>query len=167
MNSEVPDPQPKNVWDPAGLHVRPASHDDAQDLLRWRNDPHTRAMSRHEDFINESDHCSWFAKVLQDPGKVLLIGLIGERSIGSARFDLMEPGVWEVNVALAPEARGQRLSCPFLAMALQYLYAKREVTTVLAEIKSCNEPSVRLFTGLGFKQQGRQSGFERLALHNT
>ena len=57
------------------LWVRPATEADADALLRWRNDPVTRAASRDTGEVGAEQHRAWLAATLADPGRHLLLAV--------------------------------------------------------------------------------------------
>ena len=145
----------------APLRVRPAAPADAQDLLRWRNDPLARAMSRNQAPILEEAHSAWYTAACRDPDSMLLIGCVGERPVGMVRFDRRPPSAWEASILLAPQARGRGLGRPLLESALGRLEALRGPTVVLAQVRDSNTASIRLFESLGFVRCGSDLGFLR------
>lgn len=145
------------------LELRPATADDVEDLLLWRNDDVTRRMSRNTGLVAREDHLKWCASALRDPAKLLLIGCVNGGAVGMARFDLLEPGVWEVSINLNPACRGQGLSRPLLAAALAAI-ALQQPTRVVAEIKPVNAVSRHLFESLGFRLVQAGDAMNRYAL---
>jgi UDP-2,4-diacetamido-2,4,6-trideoxy-beta-L-altropyranose hydrolase len=95
--------------------VRPATAADALAVLAWRNDPHTRAMSRDQDEVDTAAHVAWFAAALADPRRTLLIGEADGEAIGMVRLDHGDEP--EVSINLNPAHRGRGLSAPLLAAA--------------------------------------------------
>ena len=136
------------------LTVRKATADDAADLLAWRNDPVTRAMSRSTEPVEAGDHARWFHGALADPTCTLLIGEQAGRKIGMVRLARGEET--EVSINLNPAARGRRLAGELLALALA-----EERGAILAVIKPENLASIRLFQGAGFVFDGAADGLAR------
>jgi len=158
-SATVPEDQPS--VGAAALAVRPARPADALELLRWRNDPLVRAMSRTGEPIAEAAHLAWYTEACRDPGRVLLIGCRAERALGMVRFDRRPPAAWEASILLAPEARGQGLGADLLALGLGRLESLQGPTEVLAQIRDSNAASIRLFESLGFRRSGSGQGFLR------
>ena len=134
--------------------VRKAIADDAADLLAWRNDPLTRAMSRTTEPVEAAEHARWFQRALTDATCTLLIGEDGADKIGMVRLSRGEET--EVSINLNPAARGRGLARELLALALA-----EERGAVLAVIKPENLPSIRLFEGAGFVLEGVRHGLAR------
>jgi RimJ/RimL family protein N-acetyltransferase len=149
------------------LAVRPARAGDAEAVWLWRNDPVTRAVSRDRAEVSWPVHTAWFADVLADPDRHLLIGVSGAvpAGVGVVRFDRRSPdGRWEVNVNLAPAARGRRLAVPLLRAAFAWLSAKEQVSEVVARIRVDNAASLRTFERAGYVEKSTMSGWSTLVL---
>ena len=136
------------------MTLRKATPDDAADLLAWRNDPLTRAMSRNSDPVEAADHARWFQRALQDPTCTLLIGEDDGRKIGMVRLSRGEET--EVSINLNPAVRGRGLSRELLTKALA-----QESGALLAVIKPENLASIRLFEGAGFVLEETRDGLAR------
>jgi RimJ/RimL family protein N-acetyltransferase len=134
--------------------LRKATSDDASDLLAWRNDPLTRAMSRSSDPVEAAEHARWFQRVLQDATCTLLIGEDDGRKIGMVRLSRGEET--EVSINLNPAVRGGGLSRALLTQALA-----QESGALLAVIKPENLASIRLFEGAGFVLEDTRDGLAR------
>jgi RimJ/RimL family protein N-acetyltransferase len=146
------------------LTIRPALPEDAFDLLRWRNDPLVRAMSRTSEPIPEASHLAWYTAACQDPGRLLLIGAAAGETIGMVRFDHRLPGTWEISIMLAAQARGRGLAKDLLAAGLDRLDACHRGVVVLAEVRHSNTPSIRLFESLGFRLTDADQEFRHYRL---
>lgn len=142
------------------LIVRHANETDALDILAWRNDPHTRAMSRNQDEIDTESHLAWFGKALHDPQRIFLIGEIAGEKIGMVRFD--RGGETEVSINLNPAYRSRGLSRALLTKALTFVD-----DDIWAEVNEENSASRRLFERAGFEFQGTREGSRRYLRRRT
>lgn len=131
--------------------VRPATPDDRDRILEWANDPVARAAGFHPNPIAPDEHARWFAGRLARPatGRIW-IGLLDEAPIGIVRVELELDGPLIVSIALAPEARGRRLSPPLLDAGLAAARDAFPGVRFRAWIKADNGPSLALFRGAGF-----------------
>jgi RimJ/RimL family protein N-acetyltransferase len=132
------------------LLIRRATLQDALDILRWRNDPLTRSMSRDTTIIDADAHLAWFARALEDPSRLILVAEAAGEKLGMARFD-EAGGRWEANINLAPEARGRGLGAPLLQAALGVFAEVWPTMAVEAEIRPENTASIRIFESSGFR----------------
>lgn len=68
----------------------------------------------------------------------------------------------ELGIALTePEARGKGLAAEAIGLMLAYAFDELRLERITARIIDGNEPSVHLFTGLGFVREGRLRHFVR------
>lgn len=112
------------------MNYRPATLEDAQLLLRWRNDPLTRAMSRNADQVSLSRHLAWLCDRLTRPHFY-----IAERNripVGTFRIDGNE-----VSYTIAPEHRRRGLATELLKMV------HADFGPLRAEIFEHNEASIK------------------------
>jgi UDP-2,4-diacetamido-2,4,6-trideoxy-beta-L-altropyranose hydrolase len=132
------------------VSVRPAGLADADRILGWRNAPATRAVSGDGEEIAAADHRAWFARVLADGDRHLLIGEKDGAGIGCLRFDCGGDRA-TVSIFLAPERIGEGLGPPLLAAGMAWLAAAAPACRwVEAEVKAGHDPSHRLFLSSGF-----------------
>ena len=134
--------------------IRRATLDDALDVLIWRNDPLTRAMSRTQDEVEQEAHLAWFSRALDDAASTLLIGEVGGEKIGMVRLD--RGAATEVSININPLCRGRGLGHELLAEALTWATGD-----LWAVIKDENLASRRLFERAGFELQETTDGLGR------
>lgn len=145
--------------DPSAMVLRPVRQADETLLLRWANDPATRAASRVHDPVTPADHRRWLRRRLAAPHDARLwIGEIDGVAIGVVRFERRIPTAVEVSITVAPEARGRGLARALLEAGLAAARVAFGPVTVLADILPDNEASLRLFTQSGFTPVGRRAG---------
>lgn len=132
------------------LAVRQAQPEDAMDVLRWRNDSHTRGMSRSCGLIAEKEHRTWFGQALRDPDCCLIIGEHLGVSVGMVRFNRGQGDEWEISINVAPEMRGKGLGKKLLTAALSHFAVEHPDASLSAEIRSLNMASKHLFESMGF-----------------
>ena len=138
------------------LHIRAADVCDARDVWTWRNDAATRSASRETAPVPWPEHEAWFTRALAEPTKTLLIGVDPDtrEKVGLVRFDLLESGERLVGINIAPDRRGRGYGRRLLAEALQ-----RQAGALVAEVRTENTASVRLFEKLGFRRRSESGGF--------
>jgi spore coat polysaccharide biosynthesis predicted glycosyltransferase SpsG/RimJ/RimL family protein N-acetyltransferase len=147
-----------------GLRVRSVSLDDAETLLGWRNDPQTRASSRHRGEVALEEHVAWLEASLESERRLLLVGSDDAGDVGTVRWDLIEPGVWEVSITVAPGRRGQGIAGPLLSAGENALRARTDgLVAVEAQVHESNAPSRRLFVAAGYvpDRPADEEGFVR------
>lgn len=125
--------------------VRPATEADAALLLSWRNDPETRRWSRSPDPIAVAEHQLWLSRTLASPDHRLFVAEHDGRPVGTVRFD-RAGAAWEVNITVAPSARGRRLAAPMLLAAERALGPE----VIRANVHHANAASRAVFLGAGY-----------------
>jgi len=130
--------------------ARPATTGDSSLLMRWRNDPATREVSRTSDPVTWSGHTGWYERALADPARELYVAQRGSRPVGTVRFDEVTAAEWEVSITLAPEARGHGLARPVLAAGEAAFARRHPGVTLIAAVLPGNAPSQRLFARAGY-----------------
>ncbi len=134
-----------------GWWVRRATPGDSDLLLAWRNDAETRMQSIDTAPVLPGDHARWYAAVLRDPDRDLLVVGSGDAHVGTVRFDRLDPGSIEVSLTLAPEVRGQGLAGTVLACGEEHLSSSSGAAVrVVARVREDNHASLALFRRAGY-----------------
>jgi len=151
------------TWDMVGARpatppvmLRPATRDDAALLLKWRNDPDTRANSHTTEPITEAEHRKWLDATLASAERVLSIAMLDGSPVGQLRLDLEPHRRAELSITVAPEARGKGLSAHLLHAAAARA-VEAGMLSLRAEIKASNERSIASF---------KRAGYHGFALHD-
>lgn len=145
------------------MHAREATEADAELLLGWRNDPRTRQSSRTTAVVPLAEHLTWLRGVLADPDRLLYVVERDGEPVGTVRFDLREPGLWEVSITLAPSWRGRGLSSAVLAEGERTLRTCHLAADILAAVHEGNAASGALFERAGYAESAPAvEGFRQL-----
>jgi RimJ/RimL family protein N-acetyltransferase len=139
------------------VKLRPATADDADLLLAWRNDPATRAASFSSDEITRDQHVRWLEGKLDDERCALLIVEESGEPVGQVRLE-RDGNTAEVHIALAPAARGRAIGRQALRAAVALVPATLGVRRVEARVKDDNEASLRTFQAAGFRIARHEEG---------
>lgn len=135
----------------SGVSMRLARAEDSEHLYRWRNHPSIRAVSRNSDEIAWADHSRWFAAVLADPCRKLLIGQQDGKPVGVVRFDI-EGEQAEVSIYLVPDAPVCCRGGDLLQGAEDWFVEHcREVRQLHAQVRGGNLRSNGLFIAAGYE----------------
>lgn len=147
---------------PMSVDMRPATQADCEDLYEWRNHPSVRSVSRNRDEISLADHRRWFARVLQDANRKVLIGERDGSPVGVVRLD-REGDEVEVSIYLVPLRAGRGEGSALLLSAENQLRSLwPEVRNMRAEVLDGNAASLRLFERCGYEKHALKF-FKRLA----
>jgi len=132
------------------LALRPATADDCESVWRWRNDVAVRQFATNPAPIDLPRHRQWYAAVLNDPSRALLIGENSQGPVGVLRYDIVGQSA-TISVFVVPGRQGAGLGTELIQEGEAWLRERRpEVTQVRAEIGPQNESSIRAFTRAGF-----------------
>ncbi len=134
------------------LTLSPATDDDRDALLAWRNDPETREASVSTAPVSEDDHAKWLRATLASDDRVLWVARSEGARVGQARIDRSREagdGAWEVSITVAPEARGKKLSTPLLS-AIEAPARERGARLLVARIDAKNSKSIATFKRAGY-----------------
>jgi len=142
-----------------GIVMRTAMADDSERLFAWRNDPAIRAVSRNSDFINWEDHSRWFASLLNDPNRVLLIGQRDGVPIGVVRFDIQNHQA-AVSIYLVPGITGCGRDL-LRSAEIWFAQNRRDINVLRADVLGGNERSHQLFLSSGYEVEST-SYFKKL-----
>lgn len=132
-----------------GVTLRPATSDDADLLLEWRNDPVTREMSLSSDVVTPEGHAAWLAASLGSQERRLFIANADGRPVGQVRLDARGAGSYEISITIAPAARGRGLAARALFAAEEEARARGNVR-LEATIRPENQASVAAFKRAGY-----------------
>lgn len=134
-----------------GMTIRRTTEADARLLHAWRNHPKTRSTSLNAEEISLSHHVEWLKAALADQDRVLLIAQIGNRPIGTIRFDLIERDVWRVSLFLDPDLHTLGLGKIMLQLGEQDLKSQSAGDFVVrAEVVAGNAVSANMFVRGGY-----------------
>ncbi|MCM2250968.1 MAG: UDP-2,4-diacetamido-2,4,6-trideoxy-beta-L-altropyranose hydrolase [Ramlibacter sp.] len=132
------------------LRPRPATTADEALLLHWANDPAVRAQAFHSDAIAADEHSRWLCARIGNPERRLLV-LEAANGVPVGQVRLERTGhAWEIGYLLAPPFRGLGLGAAILRAAFA---ACPEAVPLAARVKPGNKASLRIFRGLGFREQ--------------
>jgi len=124
-------------------------------IFAWRNDPVTRAVSVATEEITWDDHQKWFAIVLADPDRHLLLAQLAEQRMGVVRFDRVSDQTWEISLNLAPETRGRGRGVASIKAGHRWLLNNEKRAQIIAKVRASNEVSLRAFGKAGYTEESR------------
>lgn len=134
------------------LSFRKANDSDCRFAYNWRMHPVARAVSRNQDEFSYDSHCGWFSKVLENPDMMLYFVLEGERRVGQIRFDTKGEDAVEISVSIDPELYGKGYGTQIVAEGSRFfLRTYSSIKTIIAEIKSDNVVSIKVFEKSGYR----------------
>ncbi len=133
----------------ATIKLRPATKDDANVLLEWRNDETTRAMSLTSQVVTSEEHVAFLAKALGSSERRIYIAEREGRTIGTIRLDLHPASTFEVSLTVAPKERGKGYAHSLLREA-EAEAVRLGAIRLIAVLRPENVPSRRAFEDAGY-----------------
>lgn len=130
------------------ITLRLATESDAKTLFAWQT-PGARRFSRNPQAPNWDEHNTWLARVLTDPGRLLMIIEVNARPVGMLRLDGIASRP-EVSIVVAPECQGQGVGKSALGLAAELL----PYQTIDASVHPNNSASHGLFRACGYDPVG-------------
>lgn len=136
------------------LSLRPATMDDWNILLEWRNDEATRMNSHNTALVQEDDHKKWLQSVIDNKERLLYICERGNEPAGSVRADWDEAAqAYELSWTIAPNHRGMGIGKEMVKMLADQLTQK-----LRAEVKVGNTGSVKIAEYAGLSLVREENG---------
>lgn len=132
------------------LLTRPATISDCELLFEWVNDPITRQMAFSSEQINYENHKKWFESKLSCHHSKIYVISDKSNSIGQVRFDKIDPFSYEIDIHLAPKARGKKYSVDMIRMSCIQFIKDCGNLDIVAAIKYNNIASYKAFRKAGF-----------------
>lgn len=146
------------------VELRPATMEDSDRLLAWRNDPVTRAGSLDTAPVSPGTHREWMKRTLGSTDRVLRVAELEGRPIGAVRLDRHDDAAL-ISITLSPEARGRRLAPSVLRHAAA-LAGHLGIRRIDATIRVDNVASRRAFAAAGFEDSAPPADdAEVIAMH--
>jgi RimJ/RimL family protein N-acetyltransferase len=133
------------------MKIRRVSKDDMRNVFEWRNHPDIRRVSRSNDAIDWKTHKEWFASLMSNPDRIMLIGYCGDRSVGVVRYEIQGECA-EVSIYIVPEMRLPGSGQELMKCAERWLRENRpDVRRIAADVLADNGVSHRLFSKCGYE----------------
>lgn len=134
------------------IYLRQAVREDMKLFYMWVNEPAVRANSFNTEPIPWEDHQNWFDKMLKDEGVRIYVLIQDDNSIGQVRLALVD-SKWKISYSIVSSYRGQGYGKIILQLAENEMIRDGHVgESLLAEVKSDNIASQRIFVKLGYRR---------------
>jgi UDP-2,4-diacetamido-2,4,6-trideoxy-beta-L-altropyranose hydrolase len=140
---------------PQVVDIRPATADDCGRIFAWRNDPATRMHFFDTSAIDRERHDHWFARVLADPARRLLVAERNGEALAVVRYDI-DGASAEISVYLVPGKAGRGLGRVVIDCADRWLARQcPQVATLRARVLPANPRSGAAFAAAGYRDDHR------------
>ena len=132
--------------------LRDARDDDADRLLRWRNDPDAvRFSGTGRAVTSSSEHARWLAAARDDPDVHILIAEADGTAVGQVRLDVRDH-VGTVSISVAVEHRGAGRGSAMLENLVALAARDSAISSLKALVHPDNAASLRIFERAGFRR---------------
>jgi len=131
--------------------LRKATDADCELIFRWRNDPAIVALSQSRRPVDLARHRAWFAAVLADPDRLMLIIEVNGEPVGQLRFDRVARDRADITIYLVGDGPGHGYGSR--AMTLGETKAMQqwpELRQLRAAVLASNARSLGYFAKMGF-----------------
>lgn len=125
------------------LILRLATIEDAQNLLKLRNDDSVRLCCHNIKKIAVEEHMAWLKGVINNGNKFLYIAEINDIFVGMIRGDLVD-GAYTLSWAVTLDMQGKGVG-----KAMLDLFIKQNKKPIRAEIKKHNISSIKIAESIG------------------
>jgi UDP-2,4-diacetamido-2,4,6-trideoxy-beta-L-altropyranose hydrolase len=141
------------------ITLRRATPEDCEATFHWRNDPSVRQHSINAAAIDRETHQRWFAKSLENPDRIILIGEVQGKPVGVLRYDLAGNQA-AVSVYLVPGFAGKGFGTSLLIAGSDWMNQKYStITTIEATVLHANVASRKAFEKAGYKLAHEDENF--------
>ena len=132
------------------IYLRFADFEDAEDLLKWRNDENTRNASFNTKEINVEEHKKWFKESLRNPERnIFIICDMNCHKLGQIRFDKIGDSA-EIDITIDTDFRHQGIGSIALKKASKCYMDNFHVDRLIGKVKTDNIASMKTFENAGF-----------------
>jgi UDP-2,4-diacetamido-2,4,6-trideoxy-beta-L-altropyranose hydrolase len=139
----------------AGLpaRLRLAEREDETWLLDLQRQDATRRYALNPTVPNAQEHANWFARILENPQRLLMIVEAEGNAAGMLRLDRLpdEAPSFEVSIAVDSRRHGEGIGAATLALVRRLAPGADLIATVKPE----NIRSLALFSSAGYRPDGR------------
>jgi RimJ/RimL family protein N-acetyltransferase len=137
--------------------LRPVVAEDCDVILRWRNEPATRAASFDTSVIAPVAHRRWLLASLRRADRRLYVVRADGTDCGVVRID-GAAGQGGVSIFLTAACHGRGIGPRALDAAAEIAARDLRLTSLLAEIKPENHPSIAAFRRARFVEGTGRGG---------
>lgn len=144
-------------------YLREVRSTDVDLLYQWVNDPMVRQNAFNTDEINYEGHRCWFTQCLHREDVKIYILVKSGVSVGQVRLNIEENGEALIDYSIASTYRGQSLGHKIIKMISKEAERMKNVTLLVACVKSENTPSQRVFLKNEFSKCEDKQGVIKFA----
>lgn len=144
------------------IALRKAALEDADLLLRWRNDPEIVALGSSGKTVTRDEHLAWMRQVVEGSSTALYLVTCDGTPVGQLRFDRRDASTVEVSIYLQAQHRKRGAGREALLLGCQRAFADSAISAISARVLRSNAASQAFFRAGGFADasaSGQELGF--------
>lgn len=133
------------------LSMRPATLNDSEAILYWRNTEQARRFSRNQTIVDSYIHQQWIEeKLSEESNSIINIFLDESLPIGMTRLDCVDCDTAEISIVVDPLFHNKGYGFKMLLLTKDLAFNKLGIKKILASVHSNNLSSIHLFNKVGF-----------------
>lgn len=142
------------------IALRPATADDAEDIVRWRNEPEVAQAMFELPPASREDHLRWLAGVAARGDRhefVIVDRSTGDRAVGTVGLSGVDRRHRRAEYGILigeRDARGRGLAHEASELILDHAFGPLDLRRVFLHTFAGNVQALRLFGRLGFVREG-------------
>jgi len=144
------------------LNIRPMELEDAEMIVKWRNDPTIIHQMFSQAGPTLQEHLLWFKKYLENDSRQEFVIIIKNKdlkiaigTIGLSSIDTQNAKA-EYGILIGErDYWGQGLAFQASKLLLDHAFTTLELNKVYLKVMVSNDRAVKLYKGIGFKNEGQ------------
>lgn len=137
--------------------LRALDEDDVPLVAQWINDERISGVDEARFPVSVAEEEEWYERVRNDDSKrKLVVENHDEQPVGMVSiFDIDHKNMnAEIGVYIAPEHQRRGFAAEALKLLMRFAFEEMNIHKLYCSILGFNEPSLKLFRSLGFREDG-------------
>lgn len=139
--------------------LRPVEEQDLPLLVRWRNDPRTRANFLTPCLLSLGSQKKWYEGLSKDPTRIqfMIVRLEDNKPIGTiglSRIDYRNQSAENGPLLIDPSERDRGLALDAARTTVRYIFKELNLHRITLQVYAFNTASLRMVMRVGMRQEG-------------
>ena len=142
------------------IKIRKANIKDSYFVWKWRNNQESRSNFKESNVVTKKQHNLWYEGLLRSKKNHAFVGEYNNKQIGIIRYSSKNNSELIVSININPQFRNKGYGKKLLLLGDKEIKSiiKKNVRLV-AEVKSSNIKSNKIFTNAGYRQTKKESNY--------